>query len=108
MGTEHATWRVGTLDNKHTPYEVFSTENGGRRIAVCHAKAEGDDTKANAHLIAAAPDLLEALVSVVQEMERGELVEICGQQWLSRIDHDTQEYRMGELRAILAKANGNA
>ncbi len=58
--------------SKHTPgpwvvddvYNLITADNGNVEIAACHS-GRGADAKANAQLISAAPELLEALKGFV-------------------------------------------
>lgn len=69
--------------------------DGGKLIALA-AYAGGGATQANAHLIAAAPDLYEALEDVVDS-------------WSDDDNIDEDEYiRRISARAALAKARGEA
>ena len=95
------------METKHTlgPWRAVGTfvEGGGRAIAkaVLLAKSnlagEGSENelgKANARLIAAAPDLLEACEAIALDLENnGEL-------------YETDEARIEILRAAIAKARG--
>jgi hypothetical protein len=86
---------------KHTPgpwvaidHEIFA-DNQSRNIAdvwISFANIEDEEAKANARLIAAAPDLLEALEAFAEYAEKGT--------WGS-LDPVTQ------ARAAIAKAKGD-
>jgi hypothetical protein len=91
--------------SKHTPGEwdvnQFIDLDGDFHVQVvlksngcplAHMYECGSETKANARLIAAAPDLLEALKALTHSLERGELL------------HDDQRAAFDSSIAAIAKA----
>ena len=94
-------------DTKHTPgpwmessFEVWSPLNGkrfGKVVAnLRRAEAPDDEARANAHLIAAAPELLEALEAVLR-FDRSESIP-------GEYKHDVT--LAPKVRAAIAKATG--
>ncbi len=95
------------MSAQHTPGPWSATEAsghvvdaGGAPVAVTAGLANGPwatEYRANARLIAAAPDLLEALIAITNQLER------IG---------DTREHKDGafirDARAAIAKATGSA
>ncbi len=86
-------------------YRVRAQQDGGQVAIMMSLKGQhglagrrsGDEVAANARLIAAAPDLLEALIAITNQLER------IG---------DTREHKDGafirDARAAIAKATGSA
>lgn len=87
-------WRVGNVD-RTTPTVL----SGGRLIAEVHdlcIPSEHADDVANAHLIAAAPDLLEACLHALSTVKRWDKTGI------------PQPTLLRSLRDAIAKAEGGA
>lgn len=93
------------MSSDHTPgpWEFFSTDVGigvtapTADVAHCggfDTRRAREEEEANAHLIAAAPDMLEALKSCEQR--------------LTMQSYRLNENLIGELRAIIAKAEGRS
>lgn len=82
-------WRIGTPPPNGE--QTIGTLNG-LMVAVATTGAEMEETKANARLIAAAPELLEALQSVLDNCLDSE--ELCAAH--------------AKARAAVAKATGGA
>ena len=93
-------------EQKHTPgpwlfwgARILRKEGGEPReadIAEVEIKHDAKETQANGHLIAAAPDLLEAC------KEMYEAYELCG----SQPDYDHQSVAMKKAEAAINKAEG--
>ena len=100
---------------KHTPgpwqasdcdFRGVYAEGGAALVATCHTTSlpEGsqanrtDVTRANARLIAAAPELLAACEAVLHQLERGEA---------SELDPSDLLWCASCLRGSIAKARGN-
>ncbi len=73
---------------------VYSDSGTGRDIALVREYAKEDEAKANAHLIAAAPELLEMCIATLEDLESGEL------------EGNATEAAKGNLRAAIRKAIG--
>ena len=90
-----------------TETKLWAIEHGSpERVGdICYLTLNRDQIGANAHLIAAAPDLFEALESLIPGR-------LCGENWnLSDSEHVPIDITLGELRAArtaLAKARGEA
>lgn len=86
-----APWTVNPLEGDDTPMVLIVDSNGN---LICSTEGQGDDlthTEANANLIAAAPELLEALEdSILND--------------LGQTQEDIK--RRDGYRAIIAKAKG--
>ena len=95
--------------NEHTPgpwkysdayheSQVDIREAGGKRIAVavCDFPRTPATMEANAHLIAAAPELLAALEEVVELLRDGYLL----------FDDDAAEFSIDHWRKAIGKARG--
>jgi hypothetical protein len=101
MSAQHTPgpWSLGSsLTDGYHFKRIEATVNGKRRY-IATVDIENDD--ANARLIAAAPDLLEALTNIFSGIETG----------LVRIDTDADEAwsnALGKARAAIAKATGGA
>lgn len=66
-----------------------------------------EEAKANARLIAAAPDLLEAIKQIIWKLERKEMVASCPERFeFAKIDINDAAVRMA--REAFAKATGDA
>lgn len=75
---------------------IWKTDADGNEDEIADAWDHGrgeEQTQANAHLIAAAPDLLEAAISLVANLEEGDFISI------TRID---------AMNTAIAKAEGRA
>jgi hypothetical protein len=81
----------------HTPFGIFS-EDG---VPICELLS-GAAAEANAHLIAAAPDLLEACVAFIEATEC-----LCcgGFPWCLH-DRDRPHHLSDAIKAAIAKAEG--
>lgn len=67
----------------------------------------GNEWKSNARLLAAAPELLEALEQIVWKLERKEMVASCPERFeFAKIDINDAVIRLA--RAAIAKATGTA
>lgn len=88
------------METKHTPGQWFVEKNcvmsQGRCVARLDWEIRDVIDDANAHLIAAAPDLLEALISVLNDSVDIE----CGDRILVRPHVDM-------IQAAIAKARGD-
>lgn len=91
---------MNTNNTKHTPGPWWVDDNGCvaaghgdtyETIAIMHDWQGDSEREANARLIAAAPELLEALRAVLDEIDENE----CGQ---------SLSVRIGKARAAIAKA----
>lgn len=91
------------MSTQHTPGPWYVGEPTGfmNQIsvepAICAAHGTGDELKANAHLIAAAPDLLEALRIIG--------VQSLGSDWSAE---QAVAFMKEHARAAIAKATGGA
>jgi hypothetical protein len=61
-------WRAQPREGFEGQWEVVSTCKTGRLIAAAAPHIDGDPDEANARLIAAAPELLKALVDLMRVM----------------------------------------
>lgn len=84
-------WHVTAMHKGIRPSFHSPGENGG--VAICEMYSSGRDVVANARLIAAAPDLLEALEGMVSDFDG------C---------YADGEPAMIKARAAIAKARGEA
>ena len=76
------------------PAHLSIEDEAGRVLALCNLQNEdGDEDEANAHLIASAPELLEALRVIAADGER---------------DGWIPSYHWGEAQKAIAKAEGRA
>lgn len=95
-------WETGSL---MTRVEIMPEGwNAPMCIADCHAKNAPQsecERVANAHLIAAAPELLECLTDLVSELEKTGLFGWAGDT-LTDLQH-----RVSEAQSAIAKAEGN-
>ena len=85
------------MGGRHQTYSVVHTPHRRSDIRLGDDRGDEHNCKANAYLIAAAPDLYEAL-------ERMTMLADCG------LDSKTEEVRadIRDARAALAKARGDA
>ena len=108
MSSKHTPgpWQAGRPDMKTIVDDIPSKwvygperEGGDGYIAVAsgRASAKWDEVMANAHLIAAAPDLLAACESVLTKLDY--LVNLWGAEGVTRTIQD-------QLRAVVEKAKG--
>lgn len=93
-----------TSSNKHTPgsWKLSDDKLGvwgnGNIVASCDAiKLDTDSKLANAQLIAAAPELLEALQDITRILEAFSYTTQLG---------NTQKLRLDKAKAAIAKARG--
>ena len=63
-------WKVGLLVDEQMPYEIFTSKEGGQRIAIITAKHYKDNAEANATLCASAPTLLETCKAVIAALSQ--------------------------------------
>jgi len=91
MSTQHTPgpWQIGNFD-PNTVFDCDGEKRGCSPIATMQGTAA--ERKANARLIAAAPDLLDALVKMLDVWEHG----------------GTTPYPIAEARAAIKKATGAA
>lgn len=93
-------WRLSPFSsNEIISGKIATTENMGKPIAVVNgwnnaSLPEKEEYRANAHLIAAAPELLEALEHAAFHLER--------------LGYEEEEPGMTKIRAAIAKARGGA
>ena len=91
-------------DDHEEEFEIYPQKDGppplGRWAEICTVKDYHGSPKANAHLIAAAPDLLEALKAAVSALEWWEREHQC-------CSGATDE-QMAIINAAIAKAEGRA
>ena len=79
------------------PAHLSIEDKAGRVLAFCNLQNEdGDEDEANAHLIAAAPDLLEALRNVAETMSGADY------------SHVKQDMVRAICRRAISKAEGRA
>lgn len=90
----HAEWEVVKFD--------VEASNGHWFIAQCFGEPDDGTAKANAHLFAAAPELLEALENAMGILGRAESNASGNPEW----DHVGP--RVAAARAAIAKARGEA
>ncbi len=113
-------WHQEVTNSAHTSYVVVSADGFANGSTVVIGQCAGPDRLENARLIAAAPELLEALTKKVQDAEQRMFEDWLEFNWPSG-DHDavqrqwleSNDYRgfIGEWREQLdaiAKATGGA
>lgn len=97
-------WRV--LDFKHEPCPSFITLNDGE-TALAMVYVSTSEQKANAHLIAAAPDMLAALIAIEDAcIARSGRCFLCSTE-TSDGDHE-QNCPVGKVRIAANKARGES
>lgn len=93
-------WKVNNVFIENEPNRFIVSQNkwGGNNIADCGLSGDGswDVNEANAHLIAAAPEMLEALKGVLDVFD-----DRCG-------DGCTNECCMCKVRALISKLDKGA
>lgn len=93
------TWYTSGSVNIHEQ-RIIADEETGQTIAVCYGRGEHDnrksETEANAHLIAAAPELLEACEMLLDRLN-----------YHGNIDILREEGPIEDLRNAITKAQGN-
>jgi hypothetical protein len=85
------------------PARKYSTIYAGRNTHVAHLAKSGmtdEELEANANLIAAAPDLLEALQSIVKDVQRGRI------DWTTKKHPDFSDNVLENALTAIAKAKG--
>lgn len=88
-------WTVGRIN--HVDGEIVDSAGG----AICFRTYGSDgEAKANANLIAAAPDLLAACRDADEAL--------CGATWVKGADKRGLKYASEKIRAAIAKATGAA
>ena len=90
-------WQVFGIQSRHGDYTISTFNAYGPQRHIAYAPWVSDQGLADAHLIAAAPDLFDALQDIVADDDAG--VSLADQR--SRWDE-----RMSAARAALAKATG--
>lgn len=80
------------------PTKICTMDNKGK--SVFGDDAQGLVAQANARLIAAAPELLDAIIELVNKLDEMSIPEITG-----RIPY-TETTRIGKAKAAIAKAKG--
>ena len=63
-------WIAAPWTDKEAEIEGFSISSGGHLVPTSNLCGDYEEAKANATLIAAAPDMLEALQAALAELER--------------------------------------
>ncbi|MCP1271259.1 hypothetical protein [Acetobacter cerevisiae] len=90
---------------KDLPTDVVVSKNGDCSLATLDCGCGGKETmRANANLIAAAPDLYEAIVSLIDSAEY--LLDFAKEQCEFMGDVDEEQGFINKGRAALAKARG--
>ncbi|MDW3681624.1 hypothetical protein RA280_07655 [Cupriavidus sp. CV2] len=93
-----AVWDHGTVERAHSICHIYPRSAAGERwpheVATVHLAQPDTMEEANAHLIAAAPDMLALMRNMLAEYE----------------DHPTIGISLwaNDLRAVIAKAEGRA
>jgi hypothetical protein len=85
MGAKHTPGPWGELETESSVYldgcggwqDIGTTKGRVLAIAVGYACSPRDDAEANARLIASAPELLEALQSIIDSLAEGFISETC-------------------------------
>lgn len=102
-------WKVNNvfLDNAPNRFIVSQGKWGGRNVADCGESGQGDwdINEANARLIAAAPELLEALRVALCNME---VAKNKPPGYTPRKVEDMLERTINHARAAIAQAEGGA
>lgn len=95
-------WVTEDRTSKGAGFSVIATDVHYSCSGVAHYAGEAD-----ARLIAAAPDLLEALEQIIWKLRRKEMVASCPERFeFAKIDINDAVIRLA--REALAKATGNA
>lgn len=91
-----------TLWGRADPSQVIASESG------FVAQTVGGNDEANARLIAAAPELLQALTAVVEAIEKGDLDDLmcCNGRDCGCRAATNSDLLVHDLRALIAKATG--
>ena len=95
-------WHVTAGHRSIRPSFISPGENGG--FAICEMYADGRDFTANARLIAAAPELLEAL----EEAVACGMVPVSSVHEGGAVGYSRQVKCADMIRAAIAKARGQA
>ena len=98
MGSEQFTpgpWKVFGLKSRNGDYTVSTFNAYGPQRHIAYAAWASDQGLADAHLIAAAPDLFEALQGIVADDDAGVSLEDQRARWNDR---------MAAAKAAIAKA----
>lgn len=95
MKTKHTPgpWIVGTFPTGASDVRSADSE-------ICLCKSDFEDNQANARLIAAAPDLLEALEFALADMNR------CKAHFMKTRDFGVSELALGLVEQAVRKAKG--
>lgn len=91
-----------TQPTKHTPGPWVAHSNGVHKGTSCVAITHGDNTHANARLIAAAPSLLAALEECERELSKA--VALMPRRYCNQEDNRRCENLLAKVRAAIAKA----
>ncbi len=73
---------------------LIISEDKGQNVAICYGVSNAEEAQANAHLMTAAPEMLEACILALNDFEMEGI----------ELNHDT----VTALRAALNKAEGEA
>jgi len=103
--------------SEHTPgpWEVIEHEDGSIQTSICGAissrycrdnKVMGIEAMANAHLIAAAPEMLAGLKKAIDELENYETSSAFNGDFDEEYNNEDVIDLRDELKTIIAKAKG--